>query len=205
MPADIQTYRRMLEQKKGETNQINKELSEKEKLLGLLKRDIRNTEDAQMVVQTVAQETQKQLEYHISDMVSLALNAVFDDPYEFKVNFIQKRGKTEAEILFKREGKEIDPMTEAGGGAVDVAAFALRIALWNIRSPRSRNTILLDEPFRFLSRELQPKAGEMFQMLSEKLGLQFIVVTHNPDLIEVADKVFKVEIKNGVSRVKEER
>ena len=64
--------------------------------------------------------------------------------------------------------------------------------------------IVLDEPFRFVSRDLQVKAGQMVKELAERLDLQFIVVTHNKDLIEAADRVFEVSLKDGESRVVKE-
>lgn len=162
--------------------------------------EIEDIDQAQRILQSIAKKTQQELEYHISELVSLALSAVFEDPYEFVLDFVEKRNRTEAEMFFiKKNGNRIDPLSESGGGAVDIASFALIVALWNLRRKLSRNTIILDEPFRFLSRELQPKAGRMLKELSHKLGIQFIIVTHNPDLIDAADKVFEVCLKNRVS------
>ena len=92
-------------------------------------------------------------------------------------------------------------MDASGGGAVDVAAFALRVASWSMQHPRSRATIILDEPMRFLSTDLQPKASEMLKQLSEKLGLQFIIITHEEELADEADKVFEIRQRKGVSEV----
>jgi len=188
----MREYRNKLEQKKGLKKELEKNLKEKTEEEREFSRRKINAEQAQLIIQEVAKQTQSQLEYHISDVVSMALSAVFDDPYEFSLKFVDRRGKTEADIVFLREGEEVDPLQSAGGGAVDVASFALRIALWSIGKPRSRNTIILDEPFRFLSADLQPKAGEMMKLLSERMGIQFIIVTHNKSLIDSADRVFTV-------------
>jgi DNA repair exonuclease SbcCD ATPase subunit len=93
-------------------------------------------------------------------------------------------------------------MDAAGGGAVDVAAFALRVASWSMQRPRTRPVIILDEPMRFLSPDLQPKASDMLQELSQKLGLQFIIVTHEEELTQQVDKVFEVLKKGGVTNVR---
>jgi DNA repair exonuclease SbcCD ATPase subunit len=201
MSGSIKHYRNKLEQLKGKQKTILDSIDDKKYKIKKEKRDLENTEQALLIVQEVGKKTQEQLEYHISELVSLALSAIWEEPYEFKVDFVIKRNKTEAEVYFIREGKRINPMLASGGGAVDVAAFALRIALWSLQRPKSHNTIVLDEPFRFLSRELQPKAGKMLQTLSEKLGIQFLIVTHNEDLIDVADKVFENKIKKGMSYV----
>jgi ABC-type uncharacterized transport system YnjBCD ATPase subunit len=154
-------------------------------------------------VRTVGLATQQELQFHISDITSLALEAVFDDPYELKVEFVERRNKTECDLKFVRGDMEIDPMTASGVGAVDVASFALRIASWSMMRPRTRPTIILDEPFRFLSENYQDKASQMLKELSEKLGLQFIIVTHEQTLSSYADRTFEVSIHKGVSKVKQ--
>lgn len=200
----MKEFRRKLEQLKGRRDEIQSSLDEACNEYKIFSRRKINAEQAQLIIQEVARQTQSQLEYHISDVVSTALTAVFDDPYELKLEFVDRRGKTEADIFFVRDGQEIEPLSSAGGGAVDVASFALRIALWSLSKPKSRPTIILDEPFRFLSANLQPRAGEMMNMLSEKMGIQFIIVTHNKSIIESADKIFTVTKPKAESLVVEE-
>lgn len=161
---------------------------------------LKNTEEAQAFLQKVAQETQEQLKYHIQDIVQMALNAVFPGKYEFMVDYEIKRGKTEARIYLKSGDTEIDPMTECGGGVVDIIALALRITAYTLSN--TSNTIILDEPMRFVSKDLQYAAAEIIKHLSEKLNVQFIIVTHNTELIEYTDKVFNVSIENGISIIK---
>jgi hypothetical protein len=160
--------------------------------------------EARELLAAVALETQEQLRYHISEIVTLAMDAVLDDPYELEVDFVPKRGKTECELWFSRDGGRVRPMDASGGGAVDVAAFALRVAIWSLRTHRTRATIVLDEPFRFLSANLQPRAGEMLGELSKKMDLQFVMVTHSEALTESADKVLRVKMKKGVTKVEKE-
>jgi len=87
-----------------------------------------NMEEALLIAQEVAQQTQEELEFQVSALVTNALASIFPDPYEFKVEFEIKRGKTEAAMFFTRGGEEIDPLTASGGGVVDIAAFALRLS-----------------------------------------------------------------------------
>lgn len=197
----IQSLRRIFEQKTGEKNQIERTLEETKKEVKELKRDLRRHEQAQEVIRQVALKTQQQLQFHISDIATMALEAVFDDPYQLIVEFIQRRNKTECDLYFSRDGEKIDPLSATGGGAVDVASFALRVASWSMSVPRTRNTLILDEPFRYLSSNLLPKASEMLKEVSDKLGLQIIMVTHADELIESADKVFAVSKKKGISKV----
>jgi DNA repair exonuclease SbcCD ATPase subunit len=161
-------------------------------------------EKAREIVRSVGIATQQQLQYHISDITSLALEAVFNDPYELKVEFIQRRNKTECDLLFVRDGNDLDPISASGVGAIDIAAFALRIASWSMAVPHTRNVIILDEPFKHLSVDLQDRASSMIKEVSDKLGLQFIIITHDPTLASYADRVFNVSIHKRVSKVKQD-
>lgn len=129
------------------------------------------------------------------------MDAVFDDPYELVVDFVQRRNKTECDLYFVRDGNRVDPMEESGVGAVDVAAFALRIAVYSMSRPHSRNVIILDEPFHFLSEDHQERASIMLKELSKKLGLQFIITTHKEGLTSYADKIFEVKKRKRISKI----
>lgn len=152
-----------------------------------------DAEKALELVATVAKQTQLHIGERISGLVSLALAAVFERPYTFVIDFVQRRGTTEADLFFQRDGNQIDPMSASGGGPIDIASFALRLAVWSLG--KSRPLFFLDEPFRNLSLDLQAKAGLMVQELSKKLGIQIIMVSHNPEIISGADKVIRLPLE----------
>lgn len=192
----IDRIKDIVRMKTGEKGYIEAQLEKCILKIAAIEKSIDISATAQEILQIVAKDTQNMFVSNISDVVSSALEAVFgENSYKFSVEFVQRRGKTEVDMYFIRDGEKIDPLSSSGGGAVDVASFALRVAVWSILVNSNRkisNTIILDEPFRFLSRELQPLAGNMLKMLSDKLGIQFIIVTHNQDIIENGDKVFEV-------------
>jgi DNA repair exonuclease SbcCD ATPase subunit len=200
--SDLQILRTNLERQKGSKQQIEKSIAENIVILKEAKRSLHRHEEAKEIIRSVGQITQSQISFHISDITSLAMEAVFKEPYQLKIDFVQRRNKTECDLSFEREGVKVDPLTASGGGAVDVAAFALRIASWTMMNPRSRNTIILDEPFRFLSGDNQERASAMVKEISQKLGIQMIVVTHSETLASYADRTFTVSIRNKISRIK---
>ena len=140
------------------------------------------TEEAQRIIQTIASTIQEQAHHKIASVVSRCLNSIFDEPYSFKIIFERKRGKTEARLVFVRGDLELDPLTASGGGVVDIAAFALRLACLVLSLPQKRKTLILDEPFKFLSKEYRPRVKQMLEVLSQEMGVQFIMVTHIPEL-----------------------
>ena len=183
---------------------LDKQKNTQEDLNGKKERQ-KGLEKAQVFLQKVAQDTQGQLRYYVKDIVQLALDTCFPGEYEFDLVYEIKRGKTEAKLLFLSGEEEIDPLDASGGGVVDIAAFALRIAQWTLGS--TRNTIILDEPFKHLSDDLQPLGAEVLKQLSDKLKIQFIIVTHRKEITGVADKIFEVsrrtEGEYKISEVKE--
>lgn len=135
--------------------------------------------EATALVQTVATAVQEEAHNKIADIVSHALEAVFDEPYTFKINFEKKRGRTEASLTFTRNGNEVDPMTASGGGVVDVAAFALRLSCIMLSRPPVRRLLVLDEPWKFLSADRRPRLRALVETLADKMDCQFVIVTHD--------------------------
>lgn len=154
-------------------------LREERKELDAAKEAHANAVAAQGVISGLAKAAQQQAHKRISSVVSTCLAAVFDDPYQLNIEFEQKRGRTEARVTFVRDGNQISPMDASGGGALDVAAFALRAACLVLHRPRLRRVMVLDEPFKNVSKGYQPAVRAMLEQLSRDLKIQIVMVTHN--------------------------
>lgn len=196
-----QSYRQRVEQLKGQREALQTELSDCEVKLSSARKMTVYIEQGLTILQGVAEATQDQLEYRVSELTTLALGTVFPQPYDFGLSQSVQRGRSHYEPVFRRDGEEIAPMLASGGGVVDVAAFALRLSLWSLAPHRSRAVFVLDEPFRFVSTGLQGKVCELLHQLAGSLGVQFIIVTHEEQLLGAADRVFQVRLEDGVSQV----
>jgi|HubBroStandDraft_3_1064219.scaffolds.fasta_scaffold331886_2 DNA repair exonuclease SbcCD ATPase subunit len=140
-------------------------------------------EEATAVAQQVAQEVQRSAHEQIAGIVTSALEAVFvEDPYTFRILFERQRSRTEARLVFERRGLQVDPLSAAGGGVVDVAAFALRVACLVLARKRQRQLLVLDEPFRFVSPHLRGRVRALLEGLARDLGVQILQVTHSAQL-----------------------
>jgi DNA repair exonuclease SbcCD ATPase subunit len=139
-------------------------------------------EEAQQVIQAVAEHVQEAAHDRIAAVVSRCLAAVFDEPYEFRINFERTRGRTEARLVFVRGGEAVSPLDSSGGGVVDVAAFALRTSCLMLSRPPARRVMVLDEPFRFVSAGYRARVAAMLEGLATDLSIQFIMVTHIDEL-----------------------
>lgn len=137
---------------------------------------------AQSILQDLAKQTQQQAHQRIAQIVTKCLQSVFDKPYEFKIHFEQKRGRTEAHMVFVKDGHEVDTLSASGGGLVDVASFALRLACLILSRPSPRRFIALDEPFKFVSEYYRPMIRQLLEELASQTKFTFLITTHIPEL-----------------------
>jgi hypothetical protein len=93
----IQDLRYRLEQKKGEKSQVLRTIAKLEEDIEEGQKSVRSHEKAKKIIQEVALKTQQQLSYNISGIASMALETVFDTPYELHLEFVERRSKTECD------------------------------------------------------------------------------------------------------------
>ena len=193
--------RRWLDEKKSELSHYKRKSDEIKGGLRETKTRAEGMKKARIVIQTVAQETQQNLEYHISEPVTSAIRAVLPDEITFIARIMIRRGKTECDLLFEEFEEEYKPLKGSGYGAVNVACFAERICFWSLQ--KNRPTLILDEPFRDVSPDLQYKVSLMVKKLSKKIGMQVIMVSHAAEINLAADKTFVTEKKGKITQVTE--
>jgi len=204
---NLAKYRKLLNTQEGERDYIQKEINGLNERKTALEKRIKIKEKAYLFIEQIALETQQQLEFNLNEMVSAGLNSVFDTHYDFDTHFEIKRGRPECTMSFKKKGRLIDPLEFSGLGAADVAAFSLRASSLSM-AERYRRVLLLDEPFQRLKGEKENKRViQLMKSISKKLNLQIICVNDEraarEDIIEGADKVFYVQLRNKMSQITE--
>jgi hypothetical protein len=144
--------------------------------------EVAATEEARIISQSIAEELQRSAHDKIARVVTRCLAAVFDNPYEFRIKFERKRGKTEAVLEFQRNGETYsDPLNEVGGGVLDVAALALRLACVMVSKPPARRTFVLDEPWTHVrGKDNRARTCRLLEMLAEEFNVQWILNTDVP-------------------------
>jgi len=146
----------------------------------------------------------------VEKLVTTALRSIYGrDDYEFVMEFELQRGQMTATPMLRStfKGETITvPVSDAhGGGIVNVVAFVLRVVVLVLTRPQLQRVIIADESFRNVSREYLPRVAEFLRSLHDVTGVQVVMVTHQPEMIEAADKVYRVtKDEDGVTKVKEE-
>lgn len=165
-----------------EQSYLTRDCSEAQIALLTAESKFKDVSEASAILQEVSRVVQETIHSRLTNVVTRCLQAVFDESYEFDVQFENKRGQTEASFRLKRNGRSMDMMSSCGGGVIDIASFALRLVCLCMMRKRKRMLVVLDEPFRFLSAEYREKARDLILVLAKELKVQFIIVTHIQEL-----------------------
>lgn len=202
----VSDIRNKLERLKGKKDQLELDLTQIIDKISIKTSELELYEKARIIIQEVGLKTQQRLQYNISEITSLALEAIMPDPYEVVINFVERRGTTECDITFLRKEMEIDP-SSSGGGAQDIASFALRVASWSMRTPRNNNVLLLDEPFKHLKGESANEAMlSVVKQISERIGIQVVMISDERVKREIttenANKLYITTKKGKISKIK---
>jgi DNA repair exonuclease SbcCD ATPase subunit len=190
MINELQTF---VNNKLAERNLLVEQLAHRQEEIDSHKKYLENLTKARWVLAEVAKLTQRKVSGIIESLVTMAIQSVYDNDFKFSISFDIKRNKSECVLGVKTDDEDpFIPKEEDGGGLLDVLSFALRIVLWSLQKKRTLPFFWLDEPFRGLG-SLTPKAGEMMQRIAKDLCIQFIIITHDNQLSDIADRSWTVK------------
>ena len=206
-------YRQSLEQVKG---RYNMRLGAKENILANIQKaeieNVKHTEAALLCAKTlellnqVSVEAREKAKTHLEEIVTEALQFISGEDYEFKIEMLD-RGKPSCDFFVESTINGVRsrqrPESAVGGGFVDIIATALRYAYLEIFSdPTIQNGVLfLDEPGKMVSELASIKFGQFIKFLGNNFDRQTIMITHNENLMGIAEKAFQVGQVDGISQL----
>ena len=191
---------------------VREQLAEKRKQLEVAKHNKAVYTDVSELLVKTALSIQETTTARIAKIVTDMYQYVFmcDDRFVIKID--KKRSVPVASFFIetKKNGQTllVDPLTADGGGKVDVIALGLRLAALLLYRPQLEKLLVLDEPLRFLSsaktsaKPYRLRAVEFLKQIAKEYGIQVIAVTHDEELVSLADCVYAVTLDNaGYSQI----
>jgi len=145
--------------------------------------------------------SQKQVRSIIEELVTLAIQCVFGLEYKFIVEDTVAKNHPETNFYIEKNGIRHSLREEHGGSLAVLSAFALRVVITSITCRNVRKTVILDEPLKDADKGKLEDLGAMIKKLHELLSIQFIIVTHEDQLVAVADRSFIVTQTHDISAV----
>jgi len=126
----------------------------------------------------------------ISQLVTTGLrHIIHDQNLTFRIRQEMKHQRLSMRFTLQDDGDEADPMTNFGGGAVLVISLILRLAI--MARTKAGNLLLLDESLSELANQYIPNAGSFLRELSENMGVNILMVTHNELFLNNAHTVYE--------------
>ena len=127
----------------------------------------------------------------MSGLVTYGLKTIFDDQnLSFHPVISKKNDKVNIELKTANNGVEGE-YGSFGGSVAVIESFLLRlICMLKLNLARF---ILLDETFASVGATYIPNTSKLISELSKKLGLDVLLVTHQPEVQYYANRVYKVK------------
>jgi DNA repair exonuclease SbcCD ATPase subunit len=189
----------------GKREQMEEQKSKLQTTLQRVLENIDTLEKVRILLQKVSEYAREQSRQQIESLVTNCLQYIFDSNIEFKIVIEEVRGRPEAEFYVESNinGEIIStkPQEARGGGVIDIISLAVRIAMLECSNLDIKGPIILDEPAKHVSDDYITQVAEFLKQVSIMFGRQIIMVTHNRHLSEIADKWYRIEMIDGISRI----
>jgi len=110
------------------------------------------------------------------------------------------RGKVSVSLLTTQkldDGTVVEGLSnDAFGGALSTVQSVLMRVIVVLRR-RMRPLLVMDESLPAFDSNYVHTMGQFLSQLCSRMGVDILLVTHNPALVEAADRAFKIVRKNG--------
>ncbi len=198
----VRSRRRQLDGLWGEARSVLTRGKEIKAEVGELVESISDLERVTHLLNSLGEERQQEAQRTIEELVTRGLQTIFDDTLSFHI--IQSvKGKT-ANVEFLVRTTLPDAVVETpvmdarGGGLAATIGFLLRVVVMLLRGgTREENILVLDETFAMVSAEYLGALGEFLREIVDKTGVQIVLVTHQTEFTEYADKVYRFRTEDG--------
>lgn len=198
--------RRALDGLSGEAKVLVSRIRELRATTNELAEESTTLEQVTHLLNTIAEDKQFKAQQDIEEMVTRGLQSIFDETLSFHI--VQtSRGKTSIVEFIVRTTLpdavvDTPVMDSRGGGLAAVIGVLLRVVIMLLRTgTQQENLLVLDETFAMVSAEYLPVLGEFLRSIVADTGIQIVMVTHQDQFIEAADKVYRFSQHGGVTKV----
>jgi len=198
MPS-LQTLKSTLDDLQAEYRVTSKNLQEYTAQYEALGVEITKLDDMQEMFQIASKLMYDNLSIKLGNIITEGLSIVFpEEELTFTIEFVERRNTIEADLyLLDKSNNKYHPLDAVGGGVADFISILLRCT-YVILSTYD-NTLVCDEPLKFLDRERISLGAEFINKLCMDFDLQILMVSHIPEIIELAEKVYHIEKKKTKS------
>ena len=160
-------------------------------------------EQSIIVLQKLSERQRLMAKTRIEELATEALRYSLGGEYSVIIELENIRKRPQANLYICKKAYEDvediseddleEPLSDNGGGIVDIISIAIRLVTMQAQTPMIEGPIILDEPFKMLSKEYVPMMSEFLKKISRDFGRQIIMVTHDEYLAQSAESQITIE------------
>lgn len=198
LETTAQGWRDSLVKRTGELDALRRQWQTATDAVEEIGRDNDLTVKARVLLEKYSEDEQVQLTEKVTMLVGRGLQTIFGADYKFRIEMKVLRKQAAMEFLIESDGftEGREPMDSHGGGLVNVISLVLRLTIVALTPGLSR-TVVLDEPFAQLSQGYIEGMSSFIRELVDATGIQLIIVSHEPEIADVADSRYKLMAVDG--------
>lgn len=197
--------RRWLDAAVGEARSVVTRLKTVEAQVADLDAEVKVLEQTTGLLNSLSEERQTAAQATIEELVTRGLQTIFDPSLSFIIVQGVKGNAASVEFLIRKAiGDAVieTPVLEAqGGGLSATVGFLLRVVVLLLRPESEGQLLCLDETFAHVSDDYVPRVAAFLREVVDRTGIRIVMVTHQQDFTEFADKVYRFSQKDGITQV----
>lgn len=192
--SSLQELKNKYNQKIALKNQLEADIVKYRSNIYFMDKEIEECEKAAIMLSDISLSAKQSITMFLEDLVTDALQYISEGQYSFKIEIEgnEKSTKCEFYVVETIDGIESKqkPQDSCGGGFIDIISTTLRYAYLNIYNhPSLMGCVILDEPGKMISSDMSVRFGEFIKKLGNDFNRQTIIISHNDNLTNIADKV----------------
>lgn len=189
----VNSARTSLEIKKNKVETLGARKESLEKKIEEL--EIDKLEQASLILQKLSEKQREVAKTRLEELGTQALQYSLGNNYRMVIELSESRKRPQAflYVIDDNKGIKTSPLDDNGGGIIDIISIALRLVVLQAHEPTIDGPIILDEPFKMVSKEYIPMLSDFLKKISNDFGRQIIMVTHNEFLAESCESRIVIE------------
>jgi len=205
----VDSLRGRLERALGRRDEVARRLDEVRKEISSLEEDDELLDLVGSLFRTLIDTEVSDNVQAVEKLLTEGLQTIFEDmDLQVKAHVELQRGKVSVDLVTLQKQAdgtvtEGDATDAYGGSVATVQSVLLRLIV--ILRRDMRPIMLLDESLGAVADHYVPAVGKFLSMLSERMGVNVLAVTHNPTLVEAADRAYRIRKSDGAATFREIR
>lgn len=198
---NLQKVEKTLVVKKSKLENLTARKESLEKKMSEL--NIEVLEESIIVLQKLSERQREMAKIRLEELATEALRYSMGGEYSVIIDLENVRKRPQASLYICKKAYEDreeideedleDPLSDNGGGIVDVVSTAIELVVMQAQTPIIEGPLILDEPFKMLSEEYVPMMSDFLKKISKDFNRQIIMVTHDKYLAQSAKSKIVIE------------